>query len=305
MDPLIAEDKSRLRIKALAEKLGLSYEEIEKNNYSKKHLKRMVRNQHYHQVKADKRKLQKMKKKAKRKDLKEKGLLQIKKPTRIGMHDSPNKVKIAIDLGFNELMNERESQKLVKQIQRCYAYNRNSSAPCQFYLTSVTEPTRKILSQKQPGFEKWEIHKEEKHFLEAFKDHKDSGTLIFLSPNSPNLLPDACEIQKRGSQYVYIIGGLVDHNVQKGLTLQLAEESGISHARLPIDQCMQLCTSHVLSINQVFELMVDATLGIPWNDSLLRVIPLRKQRLSKEILAKKQAKADKKLMEISVGSNFL
>lgn len=282
-----ADDKSRVRFQALADKLGITIEEIEKNNYSKKHLKRMVKNQLYLEHKADKRKIQKSKKKAKRQDLKEKGLLISNRPPRISMFNSPNKVKIAIDLSFNELMNERESRKLMKQIQRCYSYNRRSSAPCQFYLTSVLGLNLEALNQKQPGFNNWEIYREEKHFLDAFKDHKESKTLVFLSPNSPNLLPDVNEIKNKGGEYVYIIGGLVDHNVQKGLTLQLAEESGISHARLPIDKFMQLCTSHVLSINQVFEIMVDASLGISWSESFSRVIPQRKQKLSKEMLLKK------------------
>lgn len=297
------EEKCKSRLKALADKLGLSHEEIVKNNYSKKQLKRMVKNLHYNQFKAEKRQIQKMKKKAKRQDLKDKGLLNTGKPSRISMYESPNKVKIAIDLSFNDLMNDRERGKLLKQIQRCYSYNRNSSAPCQFYLTSITEPTIDRMSRKQPGIRKWEVFQDDKHFLEAFKDHKENKTLIFLSPNSPNVLPDVSEIRRRGGDYVYIIGGLVDHNVQKGLTLQLAEESGINHARLPIDECMKLFTSHVLSVNQVFEIMVDASLGIPWEDSLLRVVPQRKQRISKEILAKKQEKVDQLQDKLSVSIN--
>ncbi|XP_074605291.1 tRNA methyltransferase 10 homolog A isoform X2 [Brevipalpus obovatus] len=285
-EPITDGDKGKLRMKVLADQLGISMDEVTEKNYSKKQLKRMMRDKMYHQQKIAKRQIQKVKKKLKRQDLKQQNLLKPKKKDiRVSMYSSPNQVKVAIDLSFNQHMGEKELRKLFKQIQRCYSCNRRSPAPCQFYLTSVTGQTADIINEKQPGFRNWEIHQEEKHFLEVFKDHREKGTLVFLSPNSPNVLPDATEIQRRNGDYVYMIGGLVDHNVQKGLTLKIAEENGIQHARLPIDQCIQLFTSHVLSVNHVFELMLSASQGLPWSEAFLQIIPQRKQNRSKEVLA--------------------
>uniref|UniRef100_A0A1I7WJ20 tRNA (guanine(9)-N(1))-methyltransferase n=1 Tax=Heterorhabditis bacteriophora TaxID=37862 RepID=A0A1I7WJ20_HETBA len=43
-------------------------------------------------------------------------------------------------------------------------------------------------------------------------------------------------------QEVYVIGGLVDHNSHKGLCLDLARHKGYKHARLPIDEFVQMKT---------------------------------------------------------------
>ena len=45
---------------------------------------------------------------------------------------------------------------------------------------------------------------------------------------------------------VYIIGGIVDHNSQKGLCKRLADERGVRTARLPIDRqvsCGDQCSN--------------------------------------------------------------
>lgn len=148
--------------------------------------------------------------------------------------------------------------------------------PLQLYLTSLTGPILGGLTSKQPGFTNWDLFREEKHYLDVFSEHKKKGTLIFLSSDSPNVLPDSEIIRKRGDEYVYIIGGLVDHNVYKGLTLGLAEKNGIKHARLPIDNCIEMSTSKVLAINHVFEIMLLASTGTSWTDAFLKVIPQRK-----------------------------
>ncbi|XP_053203171.1 tRNA methyltransferase 10 homolog A-like [Panonychus citri] len=286
------EEKAIGKVKVIAEQLGISLDEIKEKNISKKTLKRMLKNKVYNETKIEKRRIQKQKKKAKRKELKETlGINLSEKKNRLTMDESPNKVNIAIDLSFNSMMNEKELRKLMKQIQRCYSLNRRSDGPCQFYLTSLKDEIAKGLMSKQPGFDYWDIHRKEEHFSQVFSDFKEKGTLIFLSSDSPNLLPDVDEIKRRGGDYVYIIGGLVDHNVHKGLTLGLAQKSGIQTARLPIDQCMELCVSKVLAVNHVFEIMLNATNGITWSESFEKVIPARKVKQSNALKSRKKPKS--------------
>ncbi|EGD74642.1 hypothetical protein PTSG_06007 [Salpingoeca rosetta] len=54
--------------------------------------------------------------------------------------------------------------------------------------------------------------------------------IVYLTSESDNIIEDLEE------DHVYIIGGLVDHNSCKGLTHRLAQEKGIAHGRLPIDE---------------------------------------------------------------------
>jgi tRNA (guanine9-N1)-methyltransferase len=48
---------------------------------------------------------------------------------------------------------------------------------------------------------------------------------------------------------LYVIGGLVDHNSQKGLCHSLALEKGIHHAKLPIADFLDMKTRKVLTID--------------------------------------------------------
>lgn len=116
----------------------------------------------------------------------------------------------------------------------------------------------------------------EESYCEVFKTQKENGTLTWLSSDSPNVLPPANEIKENGANLVYVIGGLVDHNFHKGLTLGLAEKRMVKHARLPIDEHIKMAMSRVLAVNHVFEIMLYASNGTPWDEAFVKVIPQRK-----------------------------
>lgn len=125
-----------------------------------------------------------------------------------------------------------------------------------------------------------------------------SSEIVYLTSESANVLDELDESK------VYVIGGLVDHNSHKGLCLSRAEQLGFAHARLPIgSQSMHLIqprrmnsfrqltigasvcvdeyvsnmsTRRVLTINQVFEILLKRTSHSSWADVLLEVIPKRK-----------------------------
>ncbi|KAF8914301.1 guanine-1-methyltransferase-domain-containing protein [Gymnopilus junonius] len=76
---------------------------------------------------------------------------------------------------------------------------------------------------------------------------------------------------------VYIIGGICDHNRYKNLCLNKAKESGVRTARLPIGRYLaSLPTRKVLTVNQVFEILVKWVETKDWEESLYAVIPKRK-----------------------------
>ncbi|RWS00552.1 tRNA methyltransferase 10 A-like protein [Dinothrombium tinctorium] len=260
------QSKAALKYAALAKEAGVCVEDIEKRVYSKRELKRILKNKKWRETKEERRKLTKEKRR------KKKAKLVCTKIT--SMRDSPNKMSLAVDLSLESFMNDRELAKLMKQLQRCYAINRRFSEPCQFYLTSFSGRVKQCLSEKQPGFESWDIHSNENHFLDVFRDRKHN--VIFLSSDSPNVLPDAHELRNCRDNSIFIIGGLVDHNFHKGLTLKRAQEAGLKHARLPIDKYVKIYMTKVLAVNHVFEIMLLASTGVDWEEAFKRVIPQRK-----------------------------
>ena len=81
----------------------------------------------------------------------------------------------------------------------------------------------------------------------------------------------------------YVIGGLVDHNSQKGLCHREATALGIQTARLPIDEFIHLNSRKVLTVNHVFEILAAVSEGKGWKEALLGTIPERKGVSAKEV----------------------
>lgn len=188
------------------------------------------------------------------------------------MKESDNNVSVVIDLNFTDLMSESDAKKLRKQIFRCYSMNRRAKSPVQFYLTSCPTQMIEQLSESNSGFQNWDINVSQDSYLQIFKEKIDS--LVYLTADSDNVLPDSSEIRKQNK--VYVIGGLVDHNAHKGLTLAKAETESLTHARLPIEENIHMIMSKVLTVNQVFELLLLVSQGTEWPDALRQIIPQRK-----------------------------
>lgn len=276
-------EKQKTRLKYLADRAGVTYEEALVNKMSQRMLKKMASAKKYSVILKSKRKEEKDRRKKFRREKKEKGQLlpRIKKP-HVLMKDSPNKVKLVIDLNFNQLMTEKDIKKLRKQVLRCYSTNRASSQPLQLYLTSCSSRVQSSFTDMKCGFQNWDIHTKQEDYITVFsQEFEDKKNIVYLTRDSQNVLPSAEEIKSTAGQKVYIIGGLVDHNSHKGLTLKIANEQGISHARFPIDENqIKMCKSQVLTVNHVFEIMLLVSQGTSWSQALQTVIPSRKLHAS-------------------------
>jgi tRNA (guanine9-N1)-methyltransferase len=79
----------------------------------------------------------------------------------------------------------------------------------------------------------------EEPFEELFAKEK----LVFLTSESDNVL------EKFEEGNIYVIGGLVDHNHNKGFCYDKAVKLGIKHARLPLSEHIDIKTRTVLTIN--------------------------------------------------------
>ena len=57
---------------------------------------------------------------------------------------------------------------------------------------------------------------------------------------------------------------------------------GVSHAKLPIGEFVNLASRKVLTIDHVFQILVKITQGLSWKEAFLAVIPGRKGVAEKE-----------------------
>ncbi|XP_062222138.1 tRNA (guanine(9)-N1)-methyltransferase [Phragmites australis] len=176
--------------------------------------------------------------------------------------------KVVLDLEFADLMRPNEIHSLTQQIMYCYAVNGRSANPAHLRLTGCNGEMATHL-QRIPGYDKWIIEKEAKPYLEAFEDRKEN--LVYLTADAENMLDDL-DMSK-----IYIIGGLVDRNRWKGITLKKAVEQGIQSAKLPIGNYLKMSSSQVLTVNQVFEIMLKFVETRDWKTAFFHVIPQRKR----------------------------
>lgn len=184
----------------------------------------------------------------------------------ITMLSSACKQRIVIDMSFDSYMNEKDQCKAIKQIHRSYSCNRRTENPLQFYVTSFTGASLKIM-EKNNGFRNWDVNFTDDSYLNKFPNNE----IVYLTSESENV------IEKLDESKVYIIGGLVDHNSHKGLCHRLAVENKVAHGRLPIDEYLEMKTRRVLTIDHVFQIMLAvASERKTWKDSFLSIIPARK-----------------------------
>lgn len=182
------------------------------------------------------------------------------------MQHSSCKVGICVDMSFSDLMQEKDRLKCVKQLSRCYSANRRFKNPIQFYVTSLTGQSVETMD-KQDGWRNWDVHFHEKSYLEIEEYPKEK--VVYLTAESENVLMEPED------NTLYVIGGLVDHNHNKGLCHKLAVEKGVRHARLPLGEFVQMNRRKVLSILHVFQILGGVAQNRPWEEVLMEVLPPR------------------------------
>lgn len=95
-------------------------------------------------------------------------------------------------------------------------------------------------------------------------------SIVYLTADSPYVL-DRLEANTS-----YVIGGIIDRNRHKGLCYKVAREKNVRTAKLPIGEYMVLQDRHVLTTNQVVEIMVRWLELGDWGAAFMQVIPTRK-----------------------------
>ncbi|GAA6059853.1 hypothetical protein JCM10212_007058 [Sporobolomyces blumeae] len=143
-------------------------------------------------------------------------------------------------------------------------------------------------------------------------------SVVYLTGDSPNVLTT---IDPRET---YVLGGIVDRNRHKFLCLDKANRLGVRHAQLPIGQHLpEMTTRKVLTVNQVFEIMVNYVesereqrqaardrgvvdereidkVGGDWREALRKVMPERKFDQDGRKKARAKAKQERQGRDVYV-----
>ncbi|KAL6591035.1 guanine-1-methyltransferase-domain-containing protein [Neocallimastix sp. 'constans'] len=240
---------------------------------SKRQRKKKMREEKW-EASAEERRLKRIKK---RKEIKEKRRMEKKMgifkkpPRRRECEQIPSPMRVVIDESFDDLMMEKEIKSMVSQITHCYSYNRQSLHPVKLYCTSFGSKTKAAFEDKVSDYERWrksEIIFESKPYEKFFENEKEN--LVYLTADSPNTIDTFDETK------IYIIGGIVDKNRYKNLTLEKANKQNIATARLPINENIKMSSRKVLTVNHMFKIIVNFLETKNWEKSLMDVLPQRK-----------------------------
>ena len=121
----------------------------------------------------------------------------------------------AVDLSFpSEVQVDNECRSLSKQLCHTYNYIKTAEVCTALHLTSFKGKIQEAMRPR--GGDGWMVHKHASGLAESFEGRKKD--LVMLSPDATETL----EGLERGK--IYVIGGIVDRTVVRGVTLAKAEE---------------------------------------------------------------------------------
>ena len=208
-----------------------------------------------------------------------------------------NGMRVIIDCDFEHLMNERGIKSMVRQIVDLYSINKISTNPFRVILYGVGKQIKEGLEKSDyknwigieiyfkedfPSFDKFIeeiLYKDDKRPLNDIKNN-----IYYLSADSEN------NIFNVDNQSTYIIGGIVDRNKYKGLSLNKAKELKINHGKFPIGEYLKLQSSQVLTTNHTFHILNEFSIKHDWKEAFISIIPKRKQEEKEESEESEEAK---------------
>ncbi|KAJ1744008.1 tRNA (guanine(9)-N(1))-methyltransferase [Coemansia sp. RSA 989] len=198
---------------------------------------------------------------------------------RIALGEAPAKRKpedqtrsghqFVIDMDFDDKMIDKEIKSVCSQVGRCYSANRQGPQYVDLHVTKLHGKCRHRFDTAMADHVHWlktHVMFHDKEYIDMF----DKDKLVYFTADSPNV------VETLDPAKVYIIGGIVDKNRYPRLTLDKANEQGIAHAQLPIGDYIQMASRKVITVNQIFEILLKFIEAEDWKSAFLEVIPQRK-----------------------------
>ncbi|KAK1444975.1 tRNA methyltransferase TRM10-type domain containing protein [Babesia gibsoni] len=174
---------------------------------------------------------------------------------------------LVIDCEYDCYENEKESKSLAQQLMQSYSFNKRAVKPLNLVICGIQQGSFLAEAfEKISGTDNWSCTLEYKSLEEIYP----SNAVTYLSADAEEVLED---ISDSG---IYVIGGIVDRNRLKGISLSRSKQIGASCKRLPIKEHVKLSQSHVLSITACVSIFLNYTLNRDWHKALVESIPKRK-----------------------------
>ena len=124
-------------------------------------------------------------------------------------------------------MNEKDIISMTRQISDCYSINKKSTTPFKLILYDLGDKLHSNLIKN--NFQNWiGISHIKSGTYYNMKEIDLDREVVYLTADSDN------EITELSEKQIYVIGGIVDRNKYKLLTLKKANEMGLKHGKLPI-----------------------------------------------------------------------
>ncbi|KAL6072405.1 tRNA methyltransferase 10 [Balamuthia mandrillaris] len=177
-----------------------------------------------------------------------------------------HKPRVVVDLSFDGVLSLKEVRSVANQINFCYGGTRSSKRPLELHITSVEGRIEEALL-RHAGYDRWHVGKHREDYLHVFAEEKEK--LVYLSPDAETVLEVLDEDK------IYIVGGIADVNIKKGLTYHKAKAQGIPSARLPLRRFSTVGRT-VLNINHVVDILTEVAENGDWEAAFDRHVPVRK-----------------------------
>ncbi|KAK3922503.1 WD repeat-containing protein 43 [Frankliniella fusca] len=176
--------------------------------------------------------------------------------------------KVIIDCSYESEMDEPRIKNTARQIISCCVINRGDRRPFSLHLCNLNKDSRLMyyLRRIDPGFEiDAPIGLHSNSYLNIF----DREKLLYLTPHAQNTV-------EYNPDDIYILGGLVDKNLEP-LSNKKALKEKIRFASLPLDKYLKWkLGSKNLCINHVFKTLLTVKNTGDWKKAIEESVPKRK-----------------------------
>lgn len=195
------------------------------------------------------------------------------------LDDCSKNFAVIIDLNWEDSHTESSLKSLIQQVMHCYGRNKRHTNPAYTYLTGLgPKISTQLHALNCPSWAGVRMMDEDYINYESIFSKSPSNDNNTSTKQLVYLTSDAEEtLESLDPSCVYVIGGIVDRNKLKGVTHKKAVSQGIRTAKLPIRENLDLKTTHVLTVNHVFEILLNFSQCQSWQQSIESVIPSRKK----------------------------